>query len=235
MANVSMQIARSHIIERRRARRAALAYDNSLVARWKIAYGRFSEAEQPLRNAIAENLKLNRNGAAATDYESLYQGYLDNGDIASATDAALEAARLHADSGRKDIAERLVNQLSELSLTSGQLDAIRTELNLLQDNYQRSVTELGRARDYRQLYSHFIAEQDPVRAWRFRLKANASEQKASKRARYRRQSGVLVLLYNSNDNMRQAKESLQRARQGFLASNQLGLAEQTQVLLSEVY
>ncbi|MBX2826191.1 MAG: hypothetical protein KTR33_15765, partial [Gammaproteobacteria bacterium] len=61
-ANANLQIGRLHVMERRRARRAALAYDTGLLARWKIANGQFSDAAPSLQRAIEENIELHRFG-----------------------------------------------------------------------------------------------------------------------------------------------------------------------------
>lgn len=234
-ASVSLHLGRMHIIERRRARRAALAYDTSLLARWKIAHGQFEDATDSLRNSIAENLNLNRHGAAAIDFESLYRGYLKQGNIFDAETAALHAARLHAGSGRVDVANNLLKELQDQSVLSRDVTEYNDEIAALYDEYESSVNMLAQARDYTQLYNHFIAKKDPVRAWRFRLKADAAQQLATKRARYRRQADVLVLLYNSNDSMRRANSSLDRARSIFDKQNQPELARQSAQLLQEVF
>jgi len=234
-ASVSLQIGRMHIVERRQARRAALAYDSSMLARWKIAHGRFTEAEPSLRNAIQENIALNRHGAAAVDYETLYRGYLDQGNMLDAEEAALRAAHLHAESGRPEIAHKLLEELQSRSLLSNDVSDYSVELQTLHKSYEDSVNMIAQAQDYTRLYNHYIEKEDPVRAWRFRLKANSVQQQASKRARYRRQSGVLVLLYNSNDSMRRAHSSLARAQSLFVAHDHTALADQSVLLMREVF
>jgi len=234
-ASVSLHIGRMHILERRQARRAALAYDASLLARWKIAHGQFAEAEPSIRNAIAENIALNRHGAAAVDFETLYQGHLKQGDTIEAESAALSAARLHAESGRLDAAHSLLEDLQQRSLLTNDINDYTQELSSLHQEYEKSVNMIGQARDYTQLYNYYIAKQDPVRAWRFRLKANTVQQQTSKRARYRRQSGVLVLLYNSNDSMRRAHSSLIRAQRLFTENDVETLANQSAQLMQEVF
>lgn len=234
-ASVNLHLGRLHIIERRRARRAALAYDTSLLARWKIANGMFTEAEPSLVNAIEENLELNRHGAAAIDYETLFQGYLAQGNTLEAKSAALAAAQLHASSGRIQQAQQLVRQLNDSGMFSVDSESLNGILQHLHGEYEASINQIGRARDFNRLYNHFIAEKDPVRAWHFRLQADESLRKASKRARYRRQTGVLVLLYNSNDNMKAAITSLERAQVTFIHHAADSLHTQALQLMKEVY
>jgi len=68
---------------------------------------------------------------------------------------------------------------------------------------------------------------DPVQAWTFRQKASQSLDQVSKRAMHRRQTGVVALLYISNDNIRAARDSLNRAREMFNAESRTDLIEQT--------
>jgi len=233
-ANVNLQIGRLHVIERRRARRAALAYDSGLLARWNIAHGNFQSAADSLQHAIAENVELFRYGAAARDYEALTTGYLETGDWDNASYNAQEAAKLHAASGRLEKAQAMLMALTDAGIVVD-TEELNTTLQQLDKKYQASTEQLGRARDYNQLYHQLIAQGDPVRAWQFRMQANASLNKASKRARYRRQAGVLVLLYNSNDNMNKARHALNSARQVFSTRSLETMTVQSERLLQEVY
>ncbi|MBX2887003.1 MAG: hypothetical protein KTR32_44055 [Granulosicoccus sp.] len=234
-ANVHLQIGRMHLIDRRIARRAALAYDSGLLARLKISSGEFHEASHSLHRAINENIELKRYGAAARDYETLSQGYLEHGQWDEAAETAIEAAKLHASSGRLKKARGLLQGLVDTGVVDIDIDELNRKIIALHADYEDSVEQIGRARDYQQLYHHFIAEGDPVRAWQFRLQADASLKKVSKRARYRRQAGVLVLLYNSNDSMRKARDSLTTAHATFTQQSLEGLAIQSESLLKEVY
>ena len=63
VAGIHVQKGRLHLFSRQRARVASDAYDQLLVARWKISRGRFHETESPLRKIVADNLELNRYGA----------------------------------------------------------------------------------------------------------------------------------------------------------------------------
>ena len=76
VAGIHVQKGRLHLFSRQRARVASDAYDELLVARWKISRGRFHETESPLRKIVADNLELNRYGAAASAYETLFSGYI---------------------------------------------------------------------------------------------------------------------------------------------------------------
>ena len=214
-ANVNLQLGRMYIIERRRARRAALAHDTTLVARWYIANDRFYDAEPALKKSIEENLALNRHGAAAEGWQALSEGYRKSGDLAGTTESAIQASLLHASSGRVETAHSLLDRLELDGVSQLELGGIRTRLGVLNRQYEESINQLGQARDYDRLYNHYISAGDPVSAWRFRLQANASLSQSSKRARYRRQSGVLGLLYDSNDSMQAAKQSLLRSAELF--------------------
>ncbi len=235
IADTSLHIGRLHLLERRQARRAAYAYDAGLIARWYVARGRFTQAEPILKRAVQDNLALNRHGAAAADYEMLYQGYLTQGTMAEAREAAIEAALLKAASGRPDEARLLLNDIEASGISYETREQLNAGIQAQYADYEFSVGQMGRARDYNQLYHHFIAEGDPVRAWQFRLQANTSLSLASKRARYRRQAGVLVLLYNSNNSMTNAKASLERAQGTFEDIGEFARARQAQTLLTEVY
>lgn len=234
-AKVHLHIGRMHLKDRRIARRAALAYDAGLLARLEISNGFFHDAVPTLQRAIDENIELSRYGAAARDYEALSAGYLEYGQWDEAASTAIEAAKLHAASGRLENAQKLLKNLTDASVVNVDLESLNSTLASLHEDYENSVEQIGRARDYQQLYHHFIAEGDPVRAWQFRLQADASLKKASKRARYRRQAGVLVLLYNSNDSMRKARSSLSTAHAVFSTRSIDSMAEQSEQLLKEVY
>ena len=235
IADTSLHMGRMHLLERRQARRAAYAYDAGLIARWYVARGEFDLAEPILKRAVDDNLALNRHGAAAADYEMLYQGYLQSGTLTEAREAAIEAALLNAASGRPDEARLLLDDIEASGISYETREQLRYEINAQHADYEYSVGQMGRARDYNQLYHHYIAEGDPVRAWQFRLQANASLNQASKRARYRRQAGVLVLLYNSNSNMKNAEMSLTRAHTTYETIGEFARARQAQALMNENY
>ena len=90
-------------------------------------------------------------------------------------------------------------------------EKVERELDLHFREYENSVLAIGAARDYSQLYNQLASRGDALQAWRFRQQAEQSLDQASSRARYRRQPDVLVNLYLSNDSMKRALSSLQKA------------------------
>ena len=213
----SVELLRSRVetVARENARDAASAYDVMQIAAWMIQKDRFTESEGPIQSAIAENLRLDRFGSAAAGYEMLERGYRSIGNTLAANAAAANALKLHAASGRVSEAFNLLDRLSTFALPFEDQQKLEHEIGLLEKNYLRSLTDLGRAKDFEQLYRRMIAAGDPVQAWTFRQKANQALSLASKRAMHRRQTGIVALLYNSNDNRRDATESLERARRMF--------------------
>jgi len=193
IGSVELLRGRVETVARENARDAASAHDIMQITAWKITKNRFEEAEIPLRSAIDENVRLKRFGAAAAGYEMLAHGQHSIGNRSAAESAAAEAIRLHAASGREKKAQQLLTQLQLL--------------------------EIRRARDYEQVYRRLVNAGDPVQAWQFRQKANHSLALASKRAMHRRQTGIVALLYNSNDNRQAARDSLARARAMFTAES----------------
>lgn len=212
-AGVYQQLGRLHLIARQRARLASAAYDTLLVARWKISQGQFYSAETDLRRAAENNLSLNRFGAAASAYETLYKGYNREGNDYQAQLAGIEAVKLHASSGRTFDAEAILNNMHLSGLNESDFTELKAEITVLNQEFEQSVLAMGTARDQAQLYNQLQARGDVVNAWRFRRKAGASLAKASTRAQYRRQPDVLVALYKSNFSMENAKVSLQRAQE----------------------
>ena len=224
-----------NVIRRANARRAAYAYDAMQVARWKVAQGQFHEAIDELQFAVDENLALKRYGAAAAVYQTLYKGYLNHGQLYEAQQAGMEIVRLHAASGRSLKAGSMLSNLAENGLDAERVEQLKSESLALQIEYEHSVGQLGQARDYQQLYNHFIHAGDPVRAWQFRVKAQRSLSGVSLRAMHRSQTGVLALLYTSNDHMENAKKSLSRAQGLFANHNQQHLYDQTLLLQTQSY
>lgn len=215
VAGVYQQLGRLHLVARQRARLASAAYDTLLVARWKINEGQFYSAENDLRRAAEDNIALNRYGAAASTYETLYKGYHKEGDNYQAQLAGIEAVKLHASSGRTFDAENLLNKMRQSGLNESDFIDLKTEIAALNKEFKQSVLAMGTARDQAQIYNQLQAKGDVVNAWRFRQQASQSLAKASTRAQYRRQPDVLVQLYKSNFSMKDAKDSLQRAREVF--------------------
>jgi len=219
IGSVELLRGRVETVARENARDASAAHDVMQIAAWMIVKGRFAESEIPLQSAIDENLRLNRFGAAASGFEMLERGYASVGDSVNAMSAAKEALRLHAASGRVDKAREVLTTLENEGLSALDVDELNRTINLAEVEYDNSINEIGRARDYEQLYRRLVNAGDPVQAWQFRQKANDSLAQASKRAMHRRQTGVIALLYNSNENRQAARNSLARAREIFASES----------------
>ena len=211
VAGIHVQYGRLHLYARQRARRASDSYDQLLISRWKISEGRFREAEDQLKDIVATSLSLDRFGAAASAYETLYKGYSREFDTLQAHSAGIEAIKLHAASGNTHHANRLLEQLKSDGLSGPDADEVGRQLNAHYREYEASVKAIGAAQDYGQLYNQLLSRGDALQAWRFRQQAEESIANVSRRARYRRQPDVLVELYRSNFSMDRAVSALQKA------------------------
>ncbi len=235
IANVELLRGELNLKKRAQARRAALAYDSLQQARWKVSHGQFYDALDQLHHIVQENLALNRFGAAAAAYQTIYKGYTDHGQLYEAQQAGIEIVKLHASSGRPLKASAMIEQLQANGLDETTVQQLTQDNLNLQLEYEESVTQMGRARDYQQLYHYFINAGDPVRAWQFRLKSQASLRSVSKRAMHRSQTGVLALLYTSNDHMESAQRSLDRAQRLFTNNDRPELSEASESLQELVF
>lgn len=235
IASVELLRGELSINRRAQARRAAYAYDAMQLARWKVAHGRFHEAVEALNNVVNENLALNRFGAAAAAYQTLYNGYVQHGQLYEAQEAGIEIVKLHASSGRALRAAAMIETLTANGLDQQTRIQLQHSNAALQQEYEKSVLQLGQARDYQQLFNHFIHAGDPVRAWQFRLKSQQSLRGVSARAMHRAQSGVMALLYSSNDHMKEARHSLDRAGRLFSNNNESELSKVSVQMQSKVF
>jgi len=220
IANVEILRGERNIQIRENARRASKAYDELQIARWKVFHGEFHEVIDDLEHIVSENLALNRFGSAAAAYQTLYKGYQDNGQLQQAQDAGVQLVQLHASAGRPLQAQAMLEQLQNNGLDFDSVKKLNSQLAELQLQYEESVQQMGRAKDYNQLYNHYINAGDPVRAWQFRMKSQDSMRAVSERAMNRRQTGVLALVYKSNKNLKSAEKSLTRANELFLNNGQ---------------
>jgi len=235
IGSVELLRGRVSLVEREEARDAAYAYDKIQLAGWSVAKSRFSEAEDAVQEAIDENLRLDRTAAAAAGYEMLERGYRSEGNLVRAQEVAVEAMLLHAASGRSLRAEAALESLENSGMSYEDIQLNRQRIKAAQREYEYAIHQVGKARDFEQLYHHFINEGDPVQAWQFRLKANDSLAKASKRAMHRRQTGIIALLYNSNDSRREARASFNRARDLFILQERDDLIEHADAATEQIY
>ncbi len=234
-AGVFMQFGRLHLLSRERARQASDAYDQLLIARWRISHNQFDRAEQDLKKIASTNLELNRFGAAASAYETLFSGYSKTQQYDQAQSAGLEAARLHAASGRVFEAEAMLEKMRQQGISDSVFEGFEAEIDRLTQEFEDSVNAIAVAKDQEQLYNQLLARGDVVQAWRFREKAEQSLARASSRAQYRRQPDVLVELYRSNDSMSNARSSLQRAQEVYLRYGLESEARQSENLQARIY
>jgi len=235
MAGAELLRGQLNIQKRGKARQAARAYDTLQLAGWKIAHGRFAEAIPEIEAVIQTNMDLNRYGAAASGFEALYRGYQKNEQAYEAIEAGVEAAKLHAASGRTLKANRLLGQLESIGMDPERRHLVNEELHALQEDYESSVRQIGSSANFEQLYHHYINEGDPVRAWQFRVKSRESLNGVSKRAMHRRQTGVIALLFSSNDHMKSAEHALQRAQQVFIRNDAAELETLSKSLQEKIY
>ena len=235
VAGIHVQKGRLHLFSRQRARVASDAYDELLVARWKISRGRFHETESPLRKIVADNLELNRYGAAASAYETLFSGYIKDSLIEQGHRAGVDAIKLYAASGNKPQVNRLLDLLKQQGFSDFESDQLSVEVAQYYREYEASVQAIGAARDYALLYNQLSSKGDALQAWRFRKQAEQSLANASKRAQYRRQPDVLVELYRSNRSMDNATISLQKASEVYSRYGMDDGVQRSQQLREQIY
>lgn len=234
-AQVYMQLGRTHVKARELARTAGDAYDRLLIARWQLSEQRYADAEQNLKHVIDESMAVNRFGAAASAYYSLVQLYTKSSSTFQAEQAAMEAARLYAASGQLKRAYATVAQLKRAGVEAWRVYDIEQEIDRSHEEFERSVQQIERAKDYRQLYYHYRSQGDQERAWKLRLLASKSLKNVSKRAMYHRQPDALALLYVSNDDMGRARDYFDRAKQTFDSKGLETLSSQAEKLKDQIF
>jgi len=234
-AGVYTLIGRLHLLERKRAREASHAYDQLLIARWRISHDQFTQAEQALKQIVITNLDLNRFGAAASAYETLFSGYSKEQQFDKAENAGIEAVRLLAASGRRYQANTMLARMRDLGISESVYIELEAEIAQLTREFDDNANAIAVARALKQLYNQLMARGDVIQAWRFREKAEQTLARVNSRARYRRQSDVLVELYRSNDSKRSARASLQHAREVFLRHGLNSQAQHAENLQAEIF
>ncbi len=234
-AEVYMQLGRMHLKSRELARRAGDAYDRLLVARWQLSEGDYAAAEQNLKHVVADSLAVNRFGSAASAYYSLVQLYTKTSNGFQAEQAAMEAATLYAASGQIRRAGDILQKLKHTGVERWRLFDIEQEINRNYAEFENSVQQIERAKDYRQLYNHYRAQGDQERAWKLRLLASKSLKNVSKRAMYHRQPDALALLYVSNESVGRAKTYFDIAQQTFDRRGLENLSSQTEKLREQIF
>jgi hypothetical protein len=235
VAQINMQLGRTHLRSRQIARVAGTAYDELQVGRWYLAKKIPDMAEKYIRNSIRRNMAINRYGSAASAYESLVRLYLEEGNFYEAQNAAFESARMFAASGRIDRARNVIESVPDHISQQWQLADLQGEIDDRYQEYQDGILQIERARDYRRLYFYYRSQGDQERAWKFRMLASNSLSQVSKRTLFHRQQGVLALLYNSNDAKRLAENYLVRAQDTFDTNGMDTLSEETRDLNRQIY
>jgi len=66
-----------------------------------VAHGQFQQAINELKSVVDVNLALNRFGAAAAAYQTLYKGYSQDGQLYEAQEAGIEIVKLHSSAGSR--------------------------------------------------------------------------------------------------------------------------------------
>ena len=234
-AGVYTLFGRLHVLERKRAREASYAYDKLLIARWRISRGQFDQAEQTLKQIVTTNLDLNRFGAAASAYETLFKGYSNAQQFDKAESAGMEAARLLAASGRRFQANTMLDRMRDLGISDTVYLDLQQQIAQLTREFDNNANAIAVARDQTLLYNQLMARGDVIQAWRFREKAEQTLSRVNSRARYRRQSDVIVELYKSNDSMRNARSTLEQAREVFLRHGMESQAQLAESLQGEIF
>ena len=234
-AQVYIQLGRGRLKSRELARTAGDTYDRLLVARWQLSQGQHSAAEQNFRYVVDKSLAVSRYGSAASAYYSLVQLYTDEGNTFEAEQAAMEAARLYAASGQLQRAKGSIVPLRQAGVEEWRLNNIEQEIHRSYTEFEASVHQIERARDYKQLYNHYSAQGDQDRAWKLRLLASKSLKNVSKRAMYHRQPDALALLYVSNDDMGRAKNYFNIAKQTFDNEGLEDLSTQAEKLKNQIH
>ncbi len=235
VAQINLQLGRTHLKSRQIARVAGTAYDELQVGRWYLVHQMPSIAEQYIRKSIDRNMSINRFGSAASAYESLVKLFIAENNFSEAEVAAHESARMFASSGKINRANGVLELIPANVNNAWQLAQLRTELDQNHVQYKKGILQIERARDYRRLYYFYKNQGDQERAWKFRLLASNSLGEVSKRTLFHRQQGVLAILFNSNDSINQAERYFVKAQNTFETNGLTELSDEVSVLYNQVY
>jgi hypothetical protein len=124
--------------------------------------------------------------------------------------------------------------LEQSGVERWRLGEVEQEIHQNYTEFQNSVEQIERARDYGRLFNHYRSQGDEQRAWKFRLLASKTLRNVSKRAMYHRQPDVLALLYVSNDAKERAKNYFDIAKQTFDSKGLEELSTQTKRLKDQI-
>ena len=234
-AHVYVQLGKSHLKSRHMARVAGYAYDRLLIARWQLSNKQYVDAENNLLRTIDDNLAINRYGAAASAYATLVKLYGQQNNTYQAEIAAAETAKLYAASGQLDKAKAVLSKLEQAGIEPNLLIDLENSIARKHTEFNASIEQIERAKDYKRLYNHYKAKGDTQRAWSLRVQANRSLANVSKRAMYHRQPDVLAVLHNSNNDMHRADSYLKQAGSLYNSAGLVEDSSKSQALSKEIF
>lgn len=229
------QLGKLHIKSRELARTASNTYDDLWLIRRQIQQGQYRDVTEGLQQVIDTNLSIRRYGAAASAYETMAAYYKKFNDDYLSLQAASEAAKLYASSGRLDRSREILGTFRQDQIDSTQFSIITEEVDLIFQQYQLDVEQSAQTRHYQTLYHHYQNQGKTQRAWNLRILASKSNAKAGTRLMYQRQADVIAILYNSNFAMDKARSYLQQASNLFAAQGEEGMHADTQWMQSLIY
>lgn len=208
IAGVEMSLGLVNLDKRRRAIAAGNSYDQLLIARWKVSQGQYAEAESEIQSIIQTELSLDRYGAAANAYNTLFHLFRSSGDQFQAEQALSEAIRLYARVGDVNRAETLLDESSLSTSNPTLLSSLTFELEDSLSRFRIERNQLATADDLQNLYRHYIATGNRQRAWQLRRKAAELTRLLPTEGQIRRRSDSLAMLYSSNESVRRARNYL---------------------------
>lgn len=234
VAGVEMSLGLVNLDKRRRAVEAGSSYDRLLLARWKVSQGQYFEAEQEIQEIIQTELLLDRFDAAGHAYNTLFNLHDASGDDYGAQHAVTEALRLYARVGNSSRARSLLQQYSRSGVDETVVTSLRQEFEDNLSRFRSDRNQLAAADDYQQLYRHYMATGDSVRAWQLRQKAAEITSTLAPDVQIRRRSDSLVMLYSSNNAIRKARSYLTDAGRLYEAQGKPAMKEKTSLYLQQV-
>lgn len=229
------QLGRLHIKSREIARLASNTYDDLWLLRRQIYQGEYRDVQPRLQQVVDANLSIRRYGAAASAYETMAEFYQRFNDDYLAMQAAAQAAKLYASSGRLDQSRKILNSLDSNQIDPAQIAVLTGEINQLSRQYLQDVEQTAQARNYQMLYHHYQNQGETERAWNLRILASKSYAKTSTRLMYQRQPDVMAILYNSNFAMDKARDYLRQASHLFATQGEDEMYADTQWMKSLIY
>lgn len=234
-AYATMQLGRMHIKSRQVARHAGRAYDLLLLARYQLHHFQYDAAQANVREVIRASLEIDRYGTAASALETLARIMTVTGQTHESERALLQAAELHAASGREQRALALIERLREQGTDPFMIDRSVDAVARSLEEFRADTAQVRQAADYRALYYQYRNAGNDRRAWEFRIRAADALANTSKRAMYYRQPDVMAILYNSNMAMTNARYLVSRASTLFAAEGEQSLADTAERLDAMIF